>query len=286
MRFFFKSTRFKIIAGITAGLLLVAVAIKIIGGVASPQAGVLGTIVAPFQKLATNVSNKIEDIKTAYFDGQELMEENQQLKEEINRLTSQLLDYQKAIDENRFYKDYLEIKDRHPDFQFEPAMLISRDNADSYGGFTIDKGSIHGISAYDPVITAEGLVGYISEVAPSYSKVTTILSPNINIGAFDRRTRDSGIVSGSFELAQERKCKLYNLPRTCSVTIGDYIVTYGGSVFPEGLLIGTVEDVRQDENDISVYSVINPAVNIDEIRDVMVITYFTGQSSSTPQKGG
>lgn len=261
-------------------ILVAAVGVRLIGGWISPQASIAGAIAAPFQKLAGAISNKIDDITTAYSDGQRLMEEKAALEEEVRRLTSELIDYQKAKEENAFYKEFLELKEQHPDFQFEPAMLISRDASDPFGGFTIDKGSLNGIKAKDPVITADGLVGYVSEVAPSYCKVTTILDQKLKAGAYDRRTRDAGIASGTVKLAEEGQCRLYNLPRSSSVTIGDYVVTAGGGLFPDGLLIGTVADVRQEEHDISVYAVLDPAADIAGLRDVMVLTYFTGQGDA------
>lgn len=277
MRFFFRSPRFKAMLASIAIIVVVTVAVRLIGGWIAPQASIAGAIAAPFQKLAGAISNKVDDITTAFSDGEKLMEENAALEEEVRRLTSQVIDYQKTKEENEFYKDFLEIKEQHPDFQFEPAMLISRDPNDPFGGFTIDKGSLNGVKAKDPVITADGLVGYVSEVAPSYSKVTTILGQKMKAGAYDRRTRDAGIASGTIALAENGQCRLYNLPRSCSVTIGDYIVTSGGGLFPDGLLIGTVADVRQEEHDISLYAVVDPAADLAELRDVMVLTYFSGQ---------
>ena len=280
MRFFFRSPRFKAMIAAIAIIVVAAVGVRLIGGWISPQAGIAGAIAAPFQKLAGAISNKIDYVATAFSDGQQLMEEKAALEEEVRRLTSEVIDYQKIKEENAFYKDFLELKEQHPDFQFEPAMLISRDTSDPFGGFTIDKGSLNGIKAKDPVITADGLVGYVSEVAPSYCKVTTILDQKMKAGAYDRRTRDAGIASGTVKLAEGGQCRLYNLPRSSSVTIGDYVVTAGGGLFPDGLLIGTVADVRQEEHDISVYAVLDPAADIAGLRDVMVLTYFTGQGDA------
>lgn len=285
MRFFFRSPRFKLILGVTAGLMILAAAVKLISGIAPPQSSVAGAIAVPFQKFATGISHSIADFKTALFDGQKLMEENARLESEVARLTSDLVDQQKTAEENEFYKNYLGLKEQNPDFEMEPAMLISRDGSDRFGSFTIDKGSLNGIAAHDPVVTADGLVGYISEVAPTYSKVTTILSPDLQAGAFDRRTRDAGIVSGNLALAENGQCRLFNLPRSCSVTIGDYVVTSGGGIFPDGLLIGTVSDVKQEPHDISVYAVIDPAAQLSELRDMMVITYFSGQGALASSAG-
>ena len=176
-----------------------------------------------------------------------------------------------------FYKNYLEIKDSHPDFKFAPATLISRDSADPYKGFVINKGSTDGIKAYDPVITDAGLVGYISEVGLTTSKVTTVLSPKFKAGGRDSRTADEGILSGRADFAKDNKCYFYNLQRDCSLSIGDSIITAGGGVFPKGLVIGTVGDIKQQIKGSSIYAVVDTAVDFDDIRNVMVITYYTGQ---------
>jgi len=283
VRFFFRSRKFKIIASITGLLLVLAIAMNIFGGIVSPTTSILGTIVSPIQKFTTWISTSISDFNTSINDGQALMQENEELRAENERLISEVLDYQKIKEQNEFYKQFLEIKEQNSDFVMEPATLISEDSTDPYLGFTIDKGLLNGISVHDPVITSAGrLVGYISETAPSYSKITTILSSDIEIGSIDQRTKDAGVVSGNLAFSSDGLCRLYNLPRTCSVAIGDYAVTSGGGVFPAGLLIGTVTDVKAEEINTSVYAVLKPAVNISEIRDVMVITYFSGQGVTLP----
>ena len=162
---------------------------------------------------------------------------------------------------------------------FEAATLISRDNQDPYKGFTVNKGSVNGISENDPVITDAGLVGFISEVGLTTSKVSTVLSPDVVMGALDNRTSDSGVLSGSLELAQNGETKLYNLSRSCNVAVGDYVVTSGEGIFPSGLLIGTIQTIGSDEYNTSIYAAVKPFVDIDEIRAVMVITDFEGQGA-------
>ena len=70
-----------------------------------------------------------------------------------------------------------------------------------------------------------------------------------------------------------------DLTRDCTVAIGDSIVTSGGGgIFPEGLMVGTVNTMGQDVGDIMYYAVIDPAVNFEKLRNVMVITAFEGQT--------
>ena len=98
------------------------------------------------------------------------MEEDAALQQQVDELTGQLTEYQTAINENAFYKGFLEIKETHPDFQFAEAMVIAADGTDLYHSFVIDKGSLAGVSAHDPVITSAGLLGYVSEVSLTSAK--------------------------------------------------------------------------------------------------------------------
>lgn len=277
MRFFFSSRKFKIILASVIALLVLAVICIIVGGRISPQADIMGTITAPFKTVGQGISNWVEDNIAAYTKGEEAMLKNTELESEINDLREQIADYEQVKQENEFYKDYLEIKDENPDFKFESAILISRDSRDPYKGFTINKGSVNGISEYDPVIIDSGLVGYISQVGLTTAKVETVLSPNVIIGALDNRTNDSGVLSGSLDMAEKGLTKLYNLSRSCNVAVGDYVVTSGEGIFPAGLLIGTIESIGSDEYNTSIYAAVAPFADIDSIRSVMVITDFEGQ---------
>ncbi len=285
MRFFFRSRQFKIILAILIALITVSVIFSIIGSKISPQSNIAGTITAPIRSAATAISNAFSDFFKMMDDSNELMLKNSELETELNDLREKQANYEEIAAQNEFYKNYLEIKDSHPDFKFAPATLISRDSADPYKGFVINKGSTDGIEAYDPVITDAGLVGYVSEVGLTTSKITTLLSTDLTLGALDNRTNDSGIVSGSLEIAKDGQTRFKNLSRSCNIAIGDYVVTSGEGIFPKGLLIGTIGYIGNDDYNTSIFANIEPFVDMDNIRNVMVITEFEGQGSILPQKG-
>ena len=285
MRFFFRSRQFKIILAILIALVTISVIFSIIGSKISPQSNIAGTITAPIRSAATAISNAFSDFFKMMDDSNELMLKNSELEAELNDLREKQADYEEITAQNEFYKNYLDIKDSHPDFKFAPATLISRDSADPYKGFVINKGSTDGIKAYDPVITDAGLVGYISEVGLTTSKVTTVLSTDLTLGALDNRTNDSGIISGSLEIAKDGQTRFKNLSRSCNIAIGDYVVTSGEGIFPKGLLIGTISYIGNDEYNTSIFANIEPFVDMNNIRNVMVITEFEGQGNVL-SKGG
>ncbi len=282
MRFFFRSRQFKVILSVTVAIIAVAITCVVLGGRMAPQSDILGTVTAPVRAVITKVSNGFSDFISAYTEGNEIMLQNAELEAEINGLREQLAEYEKVTAENEFYKKYLEIKDANPDFKFAPATLISRDSKDPYKGFVINKGSVNGLEVNDPVITDAGLVGFVSEVGLTTSKIATVLSPDITLGALDNRTNDSGILSGSIELANEGMTKLYNLSRSCNVAVGDFVITSGEGIFPEGILIGTIQSIGSDEYNTSIFAAVEPFADIDEIREVMVITDFEGQGGLVP----
>lgn len=277
MRFFFRSKQFKRILSVFAIILVTTVTLAVIGSASSPGSNILGAVFTPVQSAFNSVTDAVKGFFTALNEGEELIQENQHLQDEINRLTSEAIKHEEALRENEFYKNYLEIKENNPDFKFQPASVIAGDQTDIYKSFVINKGSLDSVAPYDPVITDEGLVGYVTEVALSYSKVTTILSSEMKIGTKDSRTGDIGIVSGKPEFAKKNCTQMYNLPRSSSVTVGDYVITNGGGIFPSGLLIGTIREVKAQQMDISVYAEVAPAVDLDNLNDVMVLTYFSGQ---------
>ncbi len=280
MRFFLRSKQFKKTLLIVVLVLTAAITAGLIGGYMAPHAGIVGSVIAPFQRLGSAVSEAWTNMTDNFKAAAKLNAEKEQLEKEIAALREQLVDFETAITENEFYKDYLEIKELNPDFKFCPAKIISTDPSDVFGGFTVGVGSAHGVSLYDPVITDEGLVGFISQVGTTTSKVTTVLSPELTCGAYDSRTNDSGALSGNTEFAAQGNTRFFNLPRTCSVAVGDIIVTSGNGIFPDKMIIGTVSDIGNDPISSSLYATVTPAIDFEELRSVMVITEFAGQGNS------
>lgn len=284
MRFFFRSKQFKIIVAVFLSVVTVSLVFGLLGRRLAPHTDVAAIITAPFKAAASAVSNKLNDFSSALSSGNKLMLKNAELSSQVAEFEDKTADYEQIKAENDFFKNYLGIKDANPDFEFCDAALIAKDNDDPYGSFTVNKGSLSGVSLYDPVITDEGLVGFVTQLGTTTCRVATVLSPEITLGAIDNRTNDSGIITGNIELAQNSKCRFANLSRSCGVAIGDYVVTSGEGIFPDGILIGKVDAIGNDVHNASIYADITPFVDLSEIRNVMIITSFDGQGGITVSK--
>lgn len=224
-----------------------------------------------------------ENLNKSSYD--ELLEENQKLAEENAKLREQVADYYDLKEENQRLWKFYNIKKENPTYTYVPSTVIRRDsNADFYS-FTIDAGTSLGISVNDPVITENGLVGIVSECDASSSKVKTILSPEIKIGAVDSKTKDSGVISGSSRYCDDNLTMLTKISSENKIAEGDIIKTSGvGGLFPADIIIGQVKEFSFDDYDASKYTVIEPYEDIRKVSSVLVITDFNTKGQVSLEK--
>lgn len=278
---FFYSKKFKIILCVLA--LLVGISLYSVKESSSdPANSVIAKIFSPFQKLSTSIKNSVEDSLSVITNAKQNYEENIELRAKLDELYVQIIDYQKLKNENDQLRRVIGLKEDFPDFTFSPpCQIISKTANDPFGSFIIDKGTTDGISVYDPVITDAGLVGIVTKASTTYSRVTTILSPEVPVGAYCIRNNTTGIVECDAELAAEGICRMKYIEKDSDLEVGDIIVTSGNSgLFPKDRIIGTVEEIYIEESGLSKTAIIRPIADIKEIQSVFVITSFNGQGES------
>lgn len=245
-------------------------------GQSNPVSDGIGVVMAPLQKGVTKVANVISQGR-AYFEGYDaLEEENAELKKKVSELEQKERDADIALEENDRLRSLLGIQERNRSFQLQTAEVIARSPGEWATTISLDKGSNQGIAVNDLVITEEGnMVGYVSNVAPTYCDVTTVIDTNMQAGALVTRTREAAIAEGDYALMSEGNLRLSYLEPDSDVVIGDTVETSGrGGVFPKGIMIGTIERVVPEDNGISNYAVIKPFVNVEKITNVAIITDF------------
>ena len=248
----------------------------------SLTAKLLGNISTPMQRISTLVTNNAAaTAKTGGKSKEQLEAENEQLQAEVNALRKKLVNYYSYQQENAQLRKFLELKNENQDFKPVSAAVVGRDPNDLFGQFTIDQGTRNGIALNDPVVTDAGVIGWVSGVSSSYSRVTTLLAPETQISAMDKVSRETGIVGCDIKSADANLVKLQYLSSGTKVAAGDIVVTSGiGGVYPRNLVIGTVKSVKHSNTDVSLYAEVTPAVNVKDIRDVLVITSFAGQGEA------
>lgn len=275
MKRFFSSVGFKILAGVAAVLVALMVYAATTDGTATIPAAIGGAILTPLQTAVSAVGDALSDGFGLFADSKALETENRRLKEELNELRDRLVDYDEMSSRYDELIRYLELKEQNPAYRFADARVIARDPADNYGNFTISAGSTSGISVGDPVITADGLIGVVSEVSLSWAQVSTVLDQNTHVSAYVSRTGDTGTTGGSVRLAQQGLLQLNYLERDAGVAEGDYIVTAGGnSQYPPKLRIGQVTQVTASSDGLSMTATVTPFADVMHASNVLIITDF------------
>lgn len=144
----------------------------------------------------------------------------------------------------------------------------------------IDRGGVDGVSEGMPVLSASGLIGQVVEVTGSSARVRLISDQRSGVAAMLQTTRSEGVVRGSLE----GDLTMDFVSRETTVTVGEVVLTSGlGGVFPKGLLVGEVSDVRLEDADLFPRIRVRPSAEIDRLEEVVVLL---SPPTDLPEGGG
>lgn len=223
--------------------------------------------------------NYCADGITGFFDYftefDRISKENEQLRVENDELKKLQADLEVLKEENAWLKDFLDVKNHNTTFEFTDATVVGKNSSSAHTTLTLNKGSLHGIAEGMVVITGQGVVGRVTEVGLNTSEVLCITDISSSVGALVERSAMIGIIEGYYE----NECRfLYTTGFTdiSDIVVGDIIISSGsGSIYPYGLKIGTVTDIKIDDASRSVIATIRSSVDFESVSRVMIITSFT-----------
>lgn len=259
-------------------LIVTLVLIVTIGLTINPLSSVnwFGNLISiPFtsiEKVFTYAGQEIEAGVGLFNDVEALRAENKALKEQIDKLNNERTEYVRLKTENDNLKNVLKLKDQLDDIDMAGANVIAKDSGNLFNIFLVDKGVANGISYNMPVVTSKGLVGKVTSSQPFSSKITSIIEDGSAASAIVSKSGDLVVVKGDLKLGKEGLCKLLYIPNDLDLTQGDVIETSGmGGIYPKGIIIGTVKEVRTGESDLDRYAIIQPAVDLRRLSQVVIL---------------
>lgn len=281
MNRFYQTKAFKIFAAVLAVLILGSATAAFLHSNTSPANSVISTVFSPLQRASSFLAEKLSDFSINFKSSATLAKQVEERDAIIQELREQLVDYEQMKNQNELYREFLELKEENPDYKFSEAAVIGRDAANPLSTMVLNKGSTDDVSVNDPVIYGKYLVGVVSSVSLTQCTVKTILNPDVNVSAYEIRTRDLGFVTSTPELAEKGLCTMPGLPDTTAISPGGVVCTSGvGGIYPRDLIIGTVTKVTDSATDISASAEIEPSVDFNGLTDVFIITEFEGQGAS------
>ena len=225
------------------------------------------------------ITGGIYSIKSSITDYFNLREENKILINENTRIRKQLESYKsKVVNQNIDTSSILS------KYYFVSAKVINNSFSKTKNKLTINKGKRDSIQLDMGVITSKGIVGIIDNLSNKYATIQSILNTNSQINAKLKNAKHFGSLVWNAE--DPNVIQLIDIPRLAPVKTGDTIVTGGRStIFPEGILIGTVIDFELTEDENSQNLNIQLFNDMTNLEHVYIINNIDTQEIINLEKG-
>lgn len=226
-------------------------------------------ISSPIQKSLWRAGDRTSDFFETIAKIKNLKKENEELKLKIQELLSKNSSLKELKKENEILREALGIG-LQEEFQLTFAEVTSKDV--SQDSILINRGLKDRISEGMPVITQQkALVGKISEVYENFSRIILISNKE---SSFDAKVADSDIpvlIKGKGSL----KILLDFVPQDKNIEEGNLIITTSlGGIYPKGLLIGLITEVKKGDIKPFQQAEVSPFFNISNLENLFIITNF------------
>lgn len=235
---------------------------------------VSGYVLIPVQKGINAAGGRFRSRVDNLADLQQINEENQSLKEQVAELTLENNMLMQERYELQELRDLYNLDSDYSDLNKIAANVIGKDTGNWFNMFIIDKGSSDGIKVDMNVIAGGGLVGIVTKTGPDWAQVRSIIDDMSNVSAMILKNSDLCYVRGDLEMMSEGTLQLNQLrDQNDEVESGDKVVTsYASAKYHKGILIGYVNELAVDSNNLTKSGSITPAVDFEHLSTVLVIT--------------
>ena len=252
---------------ILAVVLVALLAGRVLGGRADFLTNAIVTVREPIRQAASSVADWLDGIYGYLFEYEQLKAENESLKIQLAEAKEEARAGQDALDENERFRNLLGFAEKHSDFVFESARIVSWSASNWGSSFTINKGEKNGIEVGDCV------VGQISELGESSATVRTLIDVDTSIGALVGADGSAAMLMGDYTLMRQGQVKVTWLTEGAQLFLEDDVLTSGsGGLIPQGIV--SVASIQSEAGGQTEYGIINPAVDLDTLVQVYIIKEF------------
>ena len=244
----------------------------------APLRSAISMVVVPLQKGMNNLGLWTYDKYTTLQEISVVLDENKELKSKVDDLTEENNQLRQDTYELSRLRELYQLDEKYTGYTKVGARIIEV-TADNWSkAFKVDKGSDDGIKKDMNVIAGGGLVGIVTEVGKNYSIIKTIIEDNNSVSGMLIDTNETCIVEGDIEQLDSGLVKLTHFKSDMTVRDGDKIVTSNISdKYLQGILIGYAKDVTPDSNNLTQSGYLVPAVDFNNLQEVLIITEMKKQ---------
>lgn len=244
----------------------------------APLRSAISMVVVPLQKGMNNLGLWTYDKYTTLQEISVVLDENKELKSKVDDLTEENNQLRQDTYELSRLRELYQLDEKYTGYTKVGARIIEV-TADNWSkAFKVDKGSDDGIKKDMNVIAGGGLVGIVTEVGKNYSIIKTIVEDNNSVSGMLIDTNETCIVEGDIEQSDSGFVKLTHFKSDITVRDGDKVVTSNISdKYLQGILIGYAKDVTPDSNNLTQSGYLVPAVDFNNLQEVLIITEMKKQ---------
>ena len=238
-----------------------------------PLSAVAGYVVVPFEEGISAVGSWLSGRSEELASIRVLLTENEALKQKVDELTIENTRLQQDRYELTNLRQLYNLDTQYDEYEKTGARIIAKDSGNWFYSFVINKGAADGIAVDMNVMAGSGLVGRVVAVGPNWAKVKSIIADDSNVSAMVLARSDNLVVSGNLKLYNSGVIEFGQLIDSDNVVVeGDKIVTSNISdKFLPGILIGYVNTINSDANNLTKSGYITPAVDFEHLEEVLVI---------------
>lgn len=250
----------------------------------SPLASLRSSIRAAFDPAvagSNTLTSPFTNAWTSITEYSKIKEENEALKRELSHYRSTKMTSAAA-------QDTLNVLLKEVDIDYiggaETLLAQVNERPGNFASYSLelDRGTSHGVRVGMPVVSSQGLIGRITEVSRSSSKLRLIEHPDFPLGIRVVGTGEVALARGSGFDAELIVTE--GLNEKSDVKAGDYVVTSGieGSSYPPDLAVGTVSAVEFDDTLLQQTVRVDPIADMSDLRFATIILWTVDEGSSEP----
>jgi len=228
----------------------------------------LNSMVSPLQYIANLPGAMLSWSADRFSSRQKLLEDNEELTNQITLMSEQLQRFRILEQENKSLRKLLDAPVRDSMHKMITELMAVDTNPYSHQ-IVINKGAIDGVFVSQSVLDDSGIVGQISEVGTTNSRVLLIsdVTHAIPIRIERNNVRFIAVGDGSLDSMQ-----LQHVPHSADIEIGDIMVSSGlGEVFPEGYPVGTISNIVRNESRPFAEVTATPLAKLDRIKYLLLL---------------
>lgn len=264
--------RFLLTAVIVSSLVLITIDSGNGSGAVASLRSTAHNVIAPVQSVVNDAFQPLRDVAGGITTYGRLKNQNDDLRRQIADLRGQLRQIRGVGNELPELEKLLDL----PTVE-DATGIVARVTAGAPGNFertvTLDKGSNQGLRVGYPVLTGDGLVGTITQVAGSSATVTLLDSPSLGVGVRLTTSNTTGITVAR---AGDRNLTIGFLSDSnVKAQKGELVLTAAtaNAAFPPDIVVGTVVSYSKALQDLAPTIVVAPAVNLDNLDFVKVLRF-------------